>query len=88
MASSAQSLITTAVSLGYDALSDRDLKECLLVAAQVGTGGALTGTGSPVGVVVAFTAGQFYVDLANPAAPNFWVSTGSGTGNWTELIGT
>lgn len=39
MASSAQSLIVTAVAAGYDALSNRDLKECLLVAAQSGGGG-------------------------------------------------
>ena len=36
---SAQSLVTSAVALGYDALSDRDLRECLLVAAQNAGGG-------------------------------------------------
>jgi hypothetical protein len=40
MASSAQTLITAAVAGGFDALSDRDLKESLLYAAQ--TAGPLT----------------------------------------------
>lgn len=39
MAATAQSLMNTAVGLGYLALSDRDLRECLLVAAQSGGGG-------------------------------------------------
>lgn len=37
MANTAQVLITEAVALGYDALSDRDLKECLLVVARGGS---------------------------------------------------
>ena len=39
MALSAQTLINTAVAAGYDALSERGLRECLLVAAQTGGGG-------------------------------------------------
>lgn len=43
MSTSAQSLVNSAVSLGYDKLSERLAKECLLVAANAG-GLALKGT--------------------------------------------
>lgn len=82
MASSAQSLITTAVASGYDALSNRDLKECLLVAAQAG--GELAGLGSPQGVVSAIP-GQTYLDTSGG---HFWAKqTGINTNTgWLMLV--
>ncbi len=59
MSASAQTLISAAVALGYDALSDRDLKECLLVAAQSGGGGGGGGSAQ----FVTYTVGS-------PAAPS------------------
>lgn len=56
MAAPAQSLINAAVAAGYDALSNRALKECILAAAQSGGGG---GGG---GQIVAYT-------VAPPANP-------------------
>ncbi len=89
MPSSAQSLIISAVANGYDRLSDRGLKECLLYASQTGGGGGggggLSGSGSPQNVV-AGSAGQTYTDVGvNP--PNFWVNTTGATSGWVELIG-
>ena len=86
MASTAQSLINSAVSLGYDALSERDLLVCLLYAAQTGGGGGggggLSGAGSPQGVVTG-SPGQTYVDTNTN---NFWVNTGGGNNTWANLI--
>jgi hypothetical protein len=84
MAATAQSLIDSAVALGYDALSHRDLLECVLYAAQSGGGGGgggLSGAGSPVGTVA--NAGTTYLDtLTN----NFWVNNGGTGTSWVELI--
>lgn len=76
MAATAQSLMNTAVSLGYLALSDRDLRECLLVAAQSGGGGGGGNTqsffnnyagGTPTDTPTGTTA--FAVDTSNGT---FW----------------
>ena len=54
MATAAQTLITNAVSLGYDKLSQRDLLEALLYAvANGGGGGGSGGISSGVGAPVA-----------------------------------
>lgn len=89
MASTAQSLMTQAVGLGYDALSNRQLKECLLVAAQSGGGGGGGGNPAP-GVVnpngnVSAAPGAEYFNTANST---FWVQASAVTGNtgWVQLI--
>lgn len=46
MADTAQTLIEAAVALGYESLSDRGLKECLLFAASDGGGGGGGGSGA------------------------------------------
>ena len=56
MAATAQQLINNATALGYDRLSERDLKECILAAAQSGGGGG------GAGQIVAYT-------IAPPANP-------------------
>ena len=53
MANSAQTLINAAVAAGFDRLSDRDLMECLLYAAQAGGGGIPSG--NYAGVAPTFT---------------------------------
>jgi hypothetical protein len=54
-----------------------------------GSSGAnfLSGNGSPVGVVTPTVIGQTYSDKANPAAVNFWVSTGLTNTSWYEVAG-
>lgn len=73
MPTSAKSLLATATGLGYDALSDRDLRECLLVAAQSG--------GSPSGGSIMF--GNYA-----GVQPNFTPAGGTGiaidTSNGTQ----
>ncbi len=81
MPTDAQTLLDSAISLGYDALNDRDLKECLLYAAQTGGGGGgvtsiLAGTGisvdQPTGAVtVTATGGSGSVvqGVVDPVAP-------------------
>ena len=83
MANSAETLITAAYAAGYDALSTRDLQECLLYAAQSGgsSGGAgsLSGNGSPTATGAVGTNGQFYTDTSTGniyAYLNGWQPTG------------
>jgi hypothetical protein len=55
-----------------------------------GTGGGTqvyNGTGSPVGAVNATTAPAIYFDTTNPAQPNAWYTTTTGTAGWVEWIG-
>lgn len=80
MASSAQTLITSAIGLGYDALSDRDLKECLLYAAQTGGGGGGTtqvyqGNGAPVAAPTTASSPAIYTDLNNGTIYTWNVNT-------------
>jgi len=79
MAASAQSLIVTAVGLGYDALSDRELKECLLVAAQAGGGGGGS-NGLSQGAVDPVAAPT---DPASPAL--YWNSVTGTIFNWNVI---
>ncbi len=72
MATSAQTLITTATAAGYDALSDRQLKEALLVAAQAGGGGG-GGTNDSQGTVNPTAA------PSNPALPGYYTNLTTGT---------
>jgi hypothetical protein len=87
MASSAQTLINSAASLGYFALSDRDLRECLLVAAQSGGGGGgsnpAPGVVNPNGVVSG-SPGAVYFNTANSTV---WIQ-GSSTTSTTGWIQT
>lgn len=86
MATSAQTLVNSAISAGYDALSDRLLREALLVAAQSGGGGGgggLSGIGSPEGVQTA-NPGTTYTQTDTGS---FWTKlTGAGNTGWLELI--
>jgi hypothetical protein len=82
MPNTAQSLINSAIGLGYDALSDRDLRECLLYAAQTGGGsgggGMNYGNGAPN--VNTPSSPPFYLDkLTN----DFWVWNGT---SWVQLL--
>lgn len=89
MSCDAQTLINTAVGLGYDALSERDLEEAIVaLACNFSVGGAggtgLVGHGSPEGVVTA-DPGTPYLDLDTN---NYWYkATGTGNTGWIELIG-
>jgi len=62
---------------------------CQIVNAGGGGGGAsfLSGNGSPVGAVTPTSVGQSYSDISNPAAVNFWVSTGLANTSWYEVAG-
>lgn len=75
MSTPAQSLVSSAVGLGYDALSDRMLKECLLVAAQLGGGGGGTAQ------FVTYTSGQ----PANPTNMSLPALAYDPTGNLPTL---
>jgi hypothetical protein len=85
MPSSAQTLINSAVAQGYDAISDRDLRVCLLYAAQTGggggTGSTLSGAGSPVGVITPSGAATYF----DTTTAHFW-AWNTATNAWTELI--
>lgn len=86
MAASAQTLINSAIGLGYDALSDRDLRECLLLAAQSGggpggTGAVVVGTGSPVGALFP-TVDTVYI---NKTTGSIWFWSGA-AGPWVETV--
>ena len=63
MASTAQTLLNSAIAAGYDALSSRDLKECLLYAVQSGGGG---------------TVGSITFGNYSGGTPNFTPSSGGG----------
>lgn len=71
MADTAQTLITAAIALGYAGLSDRQLKECLLYAADTngggggggGSGSVEQGNGAPVAVPTDPLAPAVYTDL-------------------------
>jgi hypothetical protein len=88
MASTAQTLINSAIAAGYDALSTRDLQECLLYAAQSGGGGGgQTGqipTGNYAGGAPTFTptAGTSILAIDNSTGKiwvylnNVWTFTG------------
>ncbi len=70
MATSAQTLIIAAIAQGYDRLSDRDLREALLYAAQTGGGGGSGGvpTGNYAGGQPNFTpatSGAVAIDTSN-----------------------
>jgi hypothetical protein len=73
MAATANTLIASAMSLGYDSLSDRGLKECLLYAASDGGGGgggggsgAVTqGTGAPSSAPTDPTSPAIYTNLTD-----------------------
>lgn len=85
MASSAQSLINSAIAQGYDALSARMLKVCLLYAAQTGggggTGAVYAGAGSPVGVITPTGAATYF----DTTSAKFW-AWNTVSSSWTELI--
>lgn len=71
MADTAQTLIEAAVALGYEALSDRGLKECLLYAADTngggggggGSGSVEQGDGPPVAIPTDPLLPALYTDL-------------------------
>jgi hypothetical protein len=82
MAVNAQTLIIAAIGAGYAALSDRSLRECLLVVAQSGGGGGGGGNPAP-GVVnpngnVTGAPGAQYFNTANST---MWVQASALTGN-------
>lgn len=63
MSTSAQALVNSAVSLGYDALSERMAKECLLVAAQLGGGGGVSQIVAGTNVTVSPSGGTGAVTI-------------------------
>lgn len=89
MSTSAQTLVNSAVSLGYDKLSERLAKECLLVAAQTGGGGGggatapLAGVGSPEGV----QTGAPGTPYTQTDTGSIWFKkTGAGNTGWLLVI--
>lgn len=89
MASTAATLINSAIGLGYDRLSDRDIQECILLAAQSGGGGGGVAN-PPAGVVdpngvVSGAPGATYFNTANST---FWQQTSATTSTtgWIQLI--
>ena len=88
MACDAQSLIDTAYSLGYSALSDRDLQEAVVALACTFTSGGAGGTGlvghgAPEGVTTA-DPGTPYLDL--DTNDYYYKATGAGNTGWITLI--
>jgi hypothetical protein len=69
MADTADTLIAAAMALGYDGLSDRGLKECLLYAADTngggggGSGSVEQGHGAPSGIPTDPLQPAIYTDL-------------------------
>jgi hypothetical protein len=86
MAQTAQSLVNSATSLGYDALSYRDTLECILYNAQAGGGGGAGGgftQGNYSGGAPSFTptsAPAWAIDTSNGLLwvyfNSAWASTG------------
>lgn len=92
MACDAQSLINTAYANGYAALSDRDLRECVVASACAGASGG-GGGGGLSGEVMEYTGTDPTSDglvPTNPALPAFAYKRG-GTGpsyGWNTLTQT
>ena len=84
MASTAQTLISAAVAAGYNALSERDLWECLLYAAQTGgSGGASLVQGnyarSSSNIPTPTSTPAFAIDTSTG---RLWVYWGTPTPTW------
>lgn len=70
MALPASSLIVSAIALGYDRLSDRDIQECILLAAQSGGGGGggsglSQGAADPVAAPADPTVSAIYINTTS-----------------------
>ena len=82
----AQTLINSAVALGFDRLAERQLKEVIAYCADnitVSGGGGLVGVGSPEGAVTA-AAGTSYLDTSTDSL--WYKASGAGDTGWVQLI--
>lgn len=68
MPTDAQTLINQAISLGYDKLCERELKECILAAASSGGGGAVSQIIAGTGISVSPVGGTGAVTVTNTAS--------------------